>query len=256
MAWAPPDFELAAIRNAARQGDQPAPRDVPEGNTPRPPRQREAATGGGVISNPKDLASTRLTPLRYGIPVQELFSCFGHSNFNKRLFAVFTGYIDESGDDKTKLFTLSCLVSDSTQWKLFEDAWLDCLKRKNVELRAAGRNEMSRYHASSCASCIDEFEGWTIDEQKEFTSILIGVFKQYGLAISAYTLSLDDLVAEFPEVEKNPVALAYVITFNEIMIYLAQKLLEMPAYREDRLAFIHDRCVLLPSNLDTQGLVF
>jgi hypothetical protein len=216
-------------------------------------RHRNVPCGGGdakagsqlgtvLTSSLKDLGEIELVN-KYGIPVRELFQCFGHRNFDETIFAVLTGYMDESGDEKTHLFTLSCLVTGGAYWFWAECMWMNILERKNAELKAAGRKHLSRYHASYCSSRLGEFKGWTVEEQIEFTNQLIRVFQRYAFGISSYTLDLRDLMAEFPEAksEGDARSLAHVIMLSKIMFFISEKLLDTLRYKTDRVALIHDR---------------
>ncbi len=154
---------------------------------------------------------------------------------------MFTGYIDDSGSRKSNLFTLSCLVGHGSQWFWFENEWVKCLEKKNEQLKSQGRPLISRYHAADCSSCFREFKGWTPEEQIDFVKCLIRVFQRHPLVISSYTLDVRDLIAEFPEAEKEPYGLAHILLLNHIMKYVAEKILGDPRWPTDRLALVHDR---------------
>lgn len=166
---------------------------------------------------------------------------FGHRAFDARLFSVLIGYIDDSGSSESNLFTLSCLIGHGSMWQWVEWAWLNCLEKKNKQLKAEKRKELSRYHAADCSSRLKEFTGWTVSEQIEFMSCLIKVFQRHPLAIISYTLDIRDLIAEFPEAKGNPYGLAHVFLLTHIMKYTAEKILSDPRYIKDRIALIHDR---------------
>jgi len=151
------------------------------------------------------------------------------------------GYIDESGSAESHLFTLSCLVGWGGMWQWIEWAWLNCLEKKNKQLKAQGRKELSRYHASDCSFRHNEFEDWTVPEQIEFTEQLIKVFRDHPLVIVSYTLDIQDLLAEFPEAKKDPYGLAHVLLLDHIMKYIAEKILTDSRYVKDSIALIHDR---------------
>jgi hypothetical protein len=170
------------------------------------------------------------------IPVKELFAAFGSRD---KSFAVFTGYIDDSGSDESRLFTLACLVGEGKQWTWVERAWLNCLEKKNSELRAQGRKELSRYKASDCSTFNGEFKGWTQQEQIALQASLIKIFMLHPLAIFAFTLDLRDLVAVFPEASNNPYPLANVVVLTYLILETAMHVLGR--YPEHKLLLIHDR---------------
>ncbi|HKV24194.1 MAG TPA: DUF3800 domain-containing protein [Candidatus Acidoferrum sp.] len=151
------------------------------------------------------------------------------------------GHIDDSGSAKSRLLTLSCLVGHGGMWWFIEAAWLEILEKKNQELRAQGRRELSRYHASDCSNLRKEFKGWTQAEQIEFVDKFIRRVFRYPMVIVAYTLNLDDIAAEFPEARENCYPLAYIILLNYIVKYIAEKILGDERYLQDRIALIHDR---------------
>jgi hypothetical protein len=157
---------------------------------------------------------------------------------------MFIGYIDDSGSTESHLVTLSCLVGYAPTWQKVEQAWLDCLDKKNTQLKRAGRTEMRRYHAADCSQYYGDFKDWKPDEQREFTSCLIKVFQDYPLAVSSYTLNLKDLIAEFPEAKDDSygaTALAQIILFTHIVVFIADKVLSDPRYVDDQITLIHDR---------------
>ncbi len=154
---------------------------------------------------------------------------------------MFTGYIDDSGSEQSHLLTLSCLVGHGSQTFWFEIEWNRCLEKKSKELKAQGRQTISRYHAKDCSSRVREFGGWTVEEQIQFTTCLLRVFRLYPLAVASYTLNLQDLVLEFPEAKDNPRPLAHVLLLNHVVRFLAESLLSLEKYSSDRLALVHDR---------------
>jgi hypothetical protein len=151
------------------------------------------------------------------------------------------GYIDDSGNAKSNLVTLSCLVSHGGMWQWIEWAWLNVLEKKNEHLRAHGRTVLSRYHAADCSFRYKEFADWTVSEQIEFTDQLIRKVFRHPMVIISYTLDLRDLVAEFPEAKKNPFSLAQILLLNHIVTYIAEKVLADKRYLSDQIALIHDR---------------
>ena len=178
---------------------------------------------------------------RTHVPVRELFGCFGQRDFEKRLFAVLVGHIDDSGSAKSRLLTLSCLVGHGGMWWFIEAAWLGILEKKNKELRAQRRKELSRYHASDCSNLKKEFNGWTQTEQIEFVDQFIRKVFRYPMVIVSYTLNLDDMIAEFPEAKENPYPLGHILLLNHIVKFIAEKILADKRYLQDRIALIHDR---------------
>jgi len=154
---------------------------------------------------------------------------------------VLVGYMDDSGSAASHLLTLSCLVGHGGMWQWVEWAWLSVLEKKNKELKAQARTELSRYHASDCSFRYKEFEGWSVAEQIELTDQLIRKVFRHPLVIVSYTLDTRDLVAEFPEAKENFLGLAHILLLNHIVKYIAEKILPDKRYADDRIALIHDR---------------
>jgi hypothetical protein len=126
-------------------------------------------------------------------------------------------------------------------WQWIEWAWLNVLEKKNEQLKAQGRTLLSRYHAADCSFRYKEFADWTVKEQIEFTDQLIRKVFRHPMVIIAYTLGLRDLVAEFPEAQKNPLPLAQILLLNHIVKFIAEKVLADKRYLSDEIALIHDR---------------
>jgi hypothetical protein len=180
-------------------------------------------------------------PFAREIPVKELFAALGGRDFEKKLFAMLVGHIDDSGSAKTHLLTLSCVVSHGGMWWWIEQAWLEVLRKKNEELKAQGRKQLSRYHASDCSNLKKEFEDWTIPEQIAFTEQFIKKVFRHPMWLTSYTLDLRDLVAHFPEAKEDPYSLAHVLLLHHIMKFIADTVLADERYLEDRILLIHDR---------------
>jgi hypothetical protein len=119
--------------------------------------------------------------------------------------------------------------------------WLNVLEKKNKELKAQGKKELSRYHASDCSFRYNEFKDWTVPEQIEFTDQLIRKVFRHPMVIISYTLDTRDLVAEFPEAKEKPHGLAHILLLNHIVKYIAEKVLTDKRYLKDRIVLIHDR---------------
>jgi hypothetical protein len=177
---------------------------------------------------------------KYGLPTPDLFRWLG-SNFELRLFAVLEGYIDESGDETSKLFTLSCITSHGGMWWWFENAWVQWLEKTNLELRRQGRTILSRYHAADCSNCSGEFEGWTREEQIAFAEGLLKVFRHHNVAIISYTVDLRHISEEFPEARGKPKAIAYAWFLQKIMYWIGERLLDDKRYSDQRVSLVHDR---------------
>ena len=126
---------------------------------------------------------------------------------------ILKGHIDESygPPDRPKFFTLACTFSDVNGWPKIESAWKKCLAAKNRHLAFQGRQILSRYHATDCANLKNEFKGWTVDEQIEFTKKLLAIFKRHWVNVIAYTMPMEAFYEEFPECLDDPLPACYSI---------------------------------------------
>lgn len=185
----------------------------------------------------------RTRRVNFSVPIRELFGCFGRTTFDTNVFALFTGYIDDSGSSATNLVTLACVAGWGARLETLEQMWSECLAKKNEQLRLEGRKEITHYHATDCSNYVNEFEGWSKDEQIAFTKELLRILEMHRLVIASYTLDTKDLLAVFPEAENKEFELANAILLRKIMNYLSDKILgnpDWPDWKNDVLALIHE----------------
>jgi hypothetical protein len=142
------------------------------------------------------------------IPIRELWGGFASAKHEGR-FMILRGYFDESYNDK--IFSFSCLMSDFTGWKDIEHNWKLCLKAKNKALKAAGRQQLSRYHAADCSSLVGEFAGWTVTEQVSFVKELLACLDRGRAWVNtiSYSVPLEDFVREMPQWADDPLSACY-----------------------------------------------
>jgi Protein of unknown function (DUF3800) len=153
---------------------------------------------------------------------------------------MFYGYIDESGDARTNIRTLSCLAGHSSQLFWFEIDWNRILGKKNAYLREAGRPELSRFHATDWSTKRREFEGWSDDEKIEFIDKFIGLFYRYPVVTCSESVDKGDVLDVFPEAKERVDELSHYLLLVYIVSYFAKKLLSQERYETDEMAFIHD----------------
>jgi hypothetical protein len=189
--------------------------------------------------------------IRY-VPVADLW--LKHSNRRElQAVLVFRGYIDESHDDDLvpKVFNLSCLIAYDNMWPWFEMAWVKVLEEKNAELKSQNRKQLSRYHAADCSSRKNEFEGWSTDEQIEFSLKLFDVFRKHPVHFHGYGMPLQLMVQEIPETASNPVGFAYVILLTMLIAQINEKTMNL--YPNDKISLHHDHCDYDGALADTFG---
>jgi Protein of unknown function (DUF3800) len=155
---------------------------------------------------------------------------------------VFWGFIDESGDDKTNLRTLSCLAGHYSNLFWFRIDWDNAIARKNRELARQGRKELSRFHATEWSTKNGDFEGWSEPEKIEFFESLLVLFDRYPVVGCSQAVYKHELAEVFPEaVGPDRVDhLAHVLLLFLIVMYIDSRLLSLKEYATDRIAFVHD----------------
>jgi hypothetical protein len=146
-------------------------------------------------------------------------------------------YIDESGN--SELFTLSCLVAAYGAWVWFEMDWKTCLDKTNASLVRQGRKPITRYHAADCSSRLNEFEGWTQQEQVSLFTSLLGVFHKHITNTIAFTISLKELSEEIPTSADDPKRSAYVLLLKYLMIEIGNNILARENWQ--LVSIVHDR---------------
>jgi hypothetical protein len=154
------------------------------------------------------------------------------------------GYIDESYD--SQVFTLACLSGFKSKWIWVAKEWSKCLRNWNQRLKRQGRKRISRYHATDCSNRLGDFEGWSLEEQKEFTSDLFKSFSdpKRPLDIIAFSVNMSEFREVFAGYEKllkpDAPGFLYAALLRLIMFEMESRYCSV---RPDiRISLIHDRC--------------
>jgi hypothetical protein len=156
---------------------------------------------------------------------------------------VFWGYIDDSGDKAIGLRTLSCFIGHWSVLFNFEVAWKRVIRKANCRLTAAGRRTISRFHATDWSTKRKEFSGWSDDEKFELFDNLLALFERYNVVGCGESVYLKDVASVFPEAAAQDKVdhLAHTLLFSMIVLCIDKNLLSrFPAYKTDRIAFVHD----------------
>jgi hypothetical protein len=155
---------------------------------------------------------------------------------------ILRGYMDESYGSDQKLFSFSCLLARGKDWDDMERRWKLHLAAKNKQLIKEGRKPISRYHASDCSGCHNEFEGWTRDERDAFVLKLFQAFKMFPSHTVAIEMYLDELCEVFPEWSNNRLKAAYHVFTQFIMYHIVQDIRRLAAPDSNvRVTLFHDR---------------
>lgn len=142
-------------------------------------------------------------------------------------------------------------MTTPSNWLAFERSWRNYLRFLNKRLKAQGRRQISRYHAADCSSRVNEFEGWSVDEQIALTKELLAIFERSDIMNAiAYNMPLNHFVDVFPEHAADPVEACYVELLKFLMLEVADQFTNGQARairdgyraRELRLVMFHDRC--------------
>ena len=160
------------------------------------------------------------------------------------MLVFFRGYIDESYDPEYEnVFTLSCLLSTGRIWVDLSRAWKLMLDSWNRRLKKQGRPKISRYHAVYCSNLRGEFQGWSLDEQKELFSDILKIFKKYQVDTVALSVNLRDMDTYFPEARKYAKpdfrTFLYGMTTGFLIGRIADRF--CTKYPNPRIALVHDR---------------
>ena len=155
---------------------------------------------------------------------------------------VLRGYMDESCAKDQKLFAFSCLIATGKDWSEMERSWNLHLAAKNKQLKKAGRQTISRYHATDCNGYFGEFRGWNPEEQIEFVKGLLGIFKRSGgVHAVGYDINIDELCEVFPEWCKDRLEAAYYVLTKFVMFTIGEDFSRMGKGVPAKITLFHDR---------------
>ncbi len=109
-----------------------------------------------------------------------------------------TAYMDESYNHRTMCVGGWLFHEDG--WPLIESQWSARIAYENRISRKKGLKQLSRYHASDCASCLNEFEGWSVPRQILLTKKIIEIFAKHRPAAFVFGATKRELIQAFPDV--------------------------------------------------------
>lgn len=174
------------------------------------------------------------------IPLRELWEGFNPAGFSNGKFVLFRGYIDESYGGAEDVFALSCLIAKGKDWNDMMRAWKLHLHAVNKKLKKQSRPLISRYHASDCSSRHGEFEGWSVQEQIDFSLGLFGIFKRVPVHAVGYVVDLGELSEVFPDDNNDRLKTAYSIMTKFVMFTIGQDFHDLNQGRLPSLTLFHD----------------
>jgi hypothetical protein len=151
------------------------------------------------------------------------------------------GYIDESydGEELPRMFSLTCTMSQASEWFWIEMAWQKCLDEKNISLSEQGRPRIWRYHSVDINNFRGDFAGWDGIERLAFCEKLLGVLSRHTMRYEGCLINIHELVEEWPEANSDPKGYAYEILLGFLMIRIGKSMSRLP---NSKITLFHDRC--------------
>jgi hypothetical protein len=174
------------------------------------------------------------------IPAADLWDGFNPLGVKEGIFVIFRGYIDESFDGAQNVFSLSCLIGRGKAWSELERKWKLHLAAKNKQLAKDGRKPISRYHASDCSGCRNEFKGWSRGERDAFVVELFGLLKNFPSHTVVFDVQLDDLCSVFPEWAGHRMEAAYHLLTGFLMFQIASDFKKQSKGEPVKITLFHD----------------
>jgi hypothetical protein len=111
-----------------------------------------------------------------------------------RIFAVLTGYLDDSHGKNT--VAVGGWIGRDDIWDLILAKWDQRIAHENRISLQSGLRSLKRYKASDCALRVKDFEGWTLERQIRFTKRLVEIMTSHKPALKpmvfAHGMSLID----------------------------------------------------------------
>jgi len=155
---------------------------------------------------------------------------------------LFSGHIDESYDKY--VFSLSCLLARGGEWIWITWEWEKVIEKWNRRLKEQGRKQLSRYHAAACSSLLDEFAGWSVDEQRELTGDLVRALRGHDLHTLAFAIDMKEFHRVFPEAQReakpNVTGFIYGMMTKFLVFTLGEQV--CTNHPDATITLVHDRC--------------
>jgi hypothetical protein len=176
------------------------------------------------------------------IACRHIWQGFNPLGFDRGIFVLLRGYMDESYGSDQNIFSFSCLLARGKDWDDMERRWKLQIEAKNKQLAKEGRPTISRYHASDCSGCRNEFAGWTRNERDAFVLKLFGTFKLFPSHTVAIEMQLEDLCEVFPEWASDRLRAAYHVFTQFIMYHIVEDIRRFARHGAPvKVTLFHDR---------------
>jgi hypothetical protein len=164
-----------------------------------------------------------------------------------KVFCVLTAYFDESYDDKKTMCVGGWLATDAV-WGRIAPRWAARIRHESDACVRAGLKPLTRYHATYCASMVDEFQGWDQRRQIQFTKKLLDIMgtgnnrkvgaKPIGVACG---VAYRELVAAFPQLKDPKDIKWHALKFGMIKCLQLLTGVMQRKFPEERATVIYDR---------------
>lgn len=179
------------------------------------------------------------------VSVRDLWRSLSPRSPENGVFALLTGYIDESytGEKEPVTFGLNCVYSTYPSWFWIEVGWNKVIAEKNCQLIQQGRKPIRRFHSKEISNFENDFEGWNGEERTDFTRNLLvqGIDGNYLHSVG-FTANLKDVAEDWPRVKFEGVKrFGYHSMLRLIMVRL-ESMIPQDFGPGARISLIHERC--------------
>jgi hypothetical protein len=140
-------------------------------------------------------------------------------------------YADESYNNRT--FNFGGWLGEESEWNRLEGQWL-----KRIEHERRKHGKLARYHASDCASRLQDYQGWSIAEQIQHTQKLQAIITRRDLIAICSGVDLLALSRVFTGDAKDPLRGAYDLTVRHLMMMIRTAVRRGHGHR---VTIIHDQ---------------
>jgi len=149
-----------------------------------------------------------------------------------------TAYMDESYNHRT--MCVGGWLCHEDIWPFLEDAWEVRIAYENRISSKNGLKQLSRYKAADCASCVNEFEGWSVPRQIRLTKKLIEIIAKHKPVAFVFGATRKELLHKFPDVDDdNWKHCAYYLCMVMCLAQMCQFIHKQMPW--ERVTIIHDQ---------------
>jgi hypothetical protein len=140
-------------------------------------------------------------------------------------------YADESYNNRT--FNFGGWLGEESEWNRLESQW-----RKRIEHEKRKHGKLARYHASDCASLLQDYQGWSVAEQIQHTQKFQAIIARRNLIAICSGVDLAALPRVFTGDAEDPLRGAYDLTVRHLMMMIRASVKRGQGHR---VTIIHDQ---------------